>query len=107
MHFSFTPEGVCCRQIEFNLTPVLALEGDKVEPNNYVVTRIKFTGGCQGNLSFLAKYLTGHTADYLMCLLKGHKCGTRSTSCMDQFGKCLERAKEIMDEKEWTVDDCL
>lgn len=107
MYFTFKPEGVCCRQIEFSLTPVLANAEDKVEPNKYMVTHIKFTGGCQGNLSFISKYLAGYTADYLITLLKGHKCGTRSTSCMDQFSQCLEKAKEVMDTKEWAVDDCL
>lgn len=106
MHFSFTPRDVCCKRIDFTLTPVLAVEGDKVEPNCYVVTHIQFKGGCQGNLSFIAKTLTGYNVNYLISILKGHKCGTRSTSCMDQFGQCLERAKAVMDAKEWTPDDC-
>lgn len=107
MHFLFKPKGVCCSKIEFVLTPVLDATREAVDPHNYMVTHIKFTGGCQGNLSFIAKSLTGYTVDYLIRITKGHKCGTRPTSCMDQFGKFLEQAKEIMDEKEWTVDDCL
>lgn len=107
MNFSFTPREVCCKRIDFTLTPVLDATREEVEPNNYMVTHIKFKGGCQGNLSFIAKSLTGYTVDYLIRITKGHKCGTRSTSCMDQFGQCLERAKAVMDAKEWTVDDCL
>ena len=107
MHFRFKPEKVCSQQIEFVLTPVLNTEGDAVEPNKYVVTHIKFTGGCQGNLSFISKILTGYRADYLMNLLRGHKCGNRPTSCMNEFSKCLEKAIKIMEEREWTVDDCL
>lgn len=107
MHFRFKPEKVCSQQIEFVLTPVLNTEGDAVEPNKYVVTHIKFTGGCQGNLSFISKILTGYRADYLMNLLRGHKCGNRPTSCMNEFSKCLERAIKIMDEREWTPNDCL
>lgn len=106
MHFRFKPEKVCSRQIEFVLTPVLNSEGDAVEPNKYVVTHINFTGGCQGNLSFIAKWLTGYHADYLMNLTKNHKCGNRPTSCMNEFSKCLEKAIKIMDEREWTPDDC-
>ena len=107
MHFRFKPEKVCSQQIEFVLTPVLNTEGDAVEPNKYVVTHIKFTGGCQGNLSFIPKILTGYRADYLMNLLRGHKCGNRPTSCMNEFSKCLEKAINIMDEREWTPNDCL
>lgn len=107
MHFRFKPEKVCSQQIEFVLTPVLNTEGDAVEPNKYVVTHIKFTGGCQGNLSFISKILTGYRADYLMNLLRGHKCGNRPTSCMNEFSKCLEKAINIMDEREWTPNDCL
>lgn len=107
MYFLFKPKGVCCHQVEFHLTPVLDATREVVEPHKYMVTRIKFTGGCQGNLSFLAKWLTGYTADYLISLCKGHKCGNRPTSCMDQFGTILEKAKEIMDEREWTPHDCL
>lgn len=106
MHFRFKPEKVCSQQIEFVLTPVLNTEGDAVESNKYVVTHIKFTGGCQGNLSFISKILTGYRADYLMNLLRGHKCGNRPTSCMNEFSKCLEKAIKIMDEREWTPDDC-
>lgn len=107
MHFRFKPEKVCSQQIEFVLTPVLNTEGDAVEPNKYVVTHIKFTGGCQGNLSFISKILTGYRADYLMNLLRGHKCGNRPTSCMNEFSKCLEKAIKIMDEREWAPNDCL
>nr|DAR13241.1 MAG TPA: TSCPD domain [Caudoviricetes sp.] len=107
MHFRFKPEKVCSQQIEFVLTPVLNTEGDAVESNKYVVTHIKFTGGCQGNLSFISKILTGYRADYLMNLLRGHKCGNRPTSCMNEFSKCLEKAIKIMDEREWTPHDCL
>lgn len=107
MHFRFKPEKVCSQQIEFVLTPVLNTEGDAVEPNKYVVTHIKFTGGCPGNLSFISKILTGYRADYLMNLLRGHKCGNRPTSCMNEFSKCLEKAIKIMEEREWNVDDCI
>lgn len=107
MHFKFNPEGVCCRAIEFDLTPEKTWEGDAVNPHSYVVHHIKFTGGCPGNLSFIAKYLTGFTADYLIKLCKGHKCGNRPTSCMNEFGKCLEKAVEKMEEREWTLEDCI
>lgn len=113
MHFTFKPKGVCCQQIEFELTPVLALnpepqhEKDKVEPNCYCVTHIKFTGGCPGNLSFIAKWLTGYNVNYLVSLCKYHRCGNKPTSCMNEFAKCLEEAEKIMNEKEWAPDDCI
>jgi hypothetical protein len=107
MHFKFAPKGVCCRQIEFNLTPVKNFADNTVLPHEYCVHHIKFTGGCQGNLSFIAKNLTGYHADYLMRICQGHMCGNRGTSCMNEFGNCIEKAVAIMEEREWTVDDCL
>ena len=106
MHFKFKPKGVCCWQIEFTLTPVANFDRTEVVPNEYCVTHIKFTGGCQGNLSFIAKHLTGYTADYLISICQGHRCGNRGTSCMNEFGNCLEKAVATMNEKEWTLDDC-
>lgn len=107
MHFKFKPKGVCCWQIEFALTPVANFDRTEVVPNEYCVTHIKFTGGCQGNLSFIAKRLTGYTAACIIATTKRHKCGTRPTSCMNEFSKCLENAVEIMNDKEWTLDDCI
>lgn len=108
MHFRFKPEKVCSSQIEFDLTPVkYDDDDDTVIPHKYCVHHIKFTGGCQGNLSFISKILVGYRADYLMGLCRGHKCGNRPTSCMNEFSKCLEKAIKIMDEREWTVDDCI
>lgn len=107
MHFKFNPKGVCCRQIEFDLTPVKYDDDDTVIPHKYCVHHIKFTGGCPGNLSFIAKWLTGYRADYLMNLLRGHKCSNRPTSCMNEFSKCLEKAIAKMEEREWTADDCI
>ena len=107
MHFKFNPKGVCCRQIEFSLTPVKNFDDDTVMPHTYCVHNIKFTGGCPGNLSFIAKHLTGYRADYLMSICQGHRCGNRGTSCMNEFGNCLEKAQIIMEDKEWTVDDCI
>ena len=106
MHFIFNPEGVCCKQIEFNLYPVLTFSRGGIEPREYMITGIRFVGGCPGNLSYLAKSFTGYKISYLIKSLKGHKCGKRDTSCMDQFSKCLEKAEKVMNEKEWTVDDC-
>lgn len=105
MHFKFKTKGVCCSQIEFYLSPSCNFERTEVVPHEYVVYKIKFTGGCQGNLSFIAKNLTGYTAKYLISICKGHKCGNRDTSCMNEFGNCLEKAQAIMDEREWTIDD--
>lgn len=107
MHFRFKPEKVCSSQIEFDLTPVKYDDDDTVIPHKYCVHHIKFTGGCQGNLSFISKILVGYRADYLMGLCRGHKCGNRPTSCMNEFSKCLEKAIKIMDEREWTPDDCI
>ena len=50
MHHSFKTSGTCSTQIDF----------DKDE--NGIVTNIKFTGGCDGNLKAISKILDGWKA---------------------------------------------
>ena len=76
--FSFTPESVCSRKIEFDL------EDGKVK-------NLRFQGGCPGNLAAISKLAEGETAERLIQLLEGIPCGGKSTSCTDQFAKALKK----------------
>lgn len=77
--FSFTPESVCSRKIEFEL------EDGKVK-------NLHFLGGCPGNLAAISKLVEGQDARQLIPLLEGIPCGGKSTSCADQFVKALRKA---------------
>ena len=67
MEFTYTPHGVCSRQI------LLELDGNKV-------SNVRFIGGCSGNTQGIA--------------LQGIRCGSKPTSCPDQLAKALLAAKE-------------
>lgn len=74
----FTPSGVCSRGIHIEVDD----EG--------IVRDIEFDGGCSGNTQGVARLAVGRPAAEVAELLKGTKCGFKSTSCPDQLAKALE-----------------
>lgn len=81
MKFSYTPRGVCSRQITFFL-------------DDGVVTGVKFTDGCSGNSQGISRLVEGMTAEEAIRRLSGIHCGPRSTSCPDQLARALREALE-------------
>lgn len=79
MHYTYTTQGVCPKLIEFDL-------------NGDIVTNIKFTGGCNGNLKMIAKLLDGTSVQYITETLRGNTCGSKFTSCADQLAKAVQKA---------------
>ena len=79
MDYQFRPRGVCAMQISFHL------EGD-------VVTNVKFTGGCNGNLKAIGKLVDGMTVDRIEGYLRGNTCGYKPTSCADQPAIAVRQA---------------
>lgn len=80
-HIEYQPHGVCSKKIIFEITK-----------DNKIVN-LQFIGGCQGNLSALAKVLNGYDIDEVIRLLEGNKCGIKNTSCTDQLTKALKNNK--------------
>ena len=78
--FTFTPTGVCSRKIDFEI-------------ENGIITRVEYTGGCNGNLKGISALATGMSVDDVIARLKGVDCGGRGTSCPDQFARALELSK--------------
>lgn len=78
MKYTYTPEGVCSRQIEF-------------EVENGIVKSLRVIGGCNGNLQGIAKLVVGMKVEEVIKRLKGIDCGGRGTSCPDQIAKALEQ----------------
>ena len=70
MEFTYTPHGVCSRQI------LLELDGNKV------------------NTQGVARLAEGMDVDELISRLEGIRCGSKPTSCPDQLAKALLAAKE-------------
>ncbi len=79
MEYNFTPQGVCPMQISFNI-------------DDDIITNIRFTGGCNGNLKAISKLVDGWTVDKIEEYLKGNTCGRRNTSCADQLAVAVRTA---------------
>lgn len=78
--YSYTPRGVCSRQINVDL------DGDTIKD-------VSFVGGCDGNLKAISKLVKGHTVDEIVAVLQGNTCGPRATSCADQLTYALREAQ--------------
>ena len=80
MKFSFKPNGVCCREMVFELD------------DNNVIVNVDFIGGCPGNLIGIKQLVLGQQADDVANRLQNITCGVKSTSCPDQLSKALREA---------------
>ncbi len=78
-NYKYKTRGTCSSMIETEL------DGDKI-------VSVKFYGGCDGNLKGISKLVVGRSADEVIDLLEGTKCGFKNTSCPDQLAKALKQA---------------
>ena len=86
MKFVHYNQGTCSRAVTFEV------EEGKVH-------NVSFEGGCNGNLKAISKLVEGQDAETVIRILKGNECGTRGTSCADQFAMGLEGALKKLAEK--------
>lgn len=77
MKYTYTPHGVCSRQIE-------------LEVEDGIVKELKVIGGCNGNLQGISKLVEGMKVEEVIKRLKGIDCAGKGTSCPDQVAKALE-----------------
>jgi uncharacterized protein (TIGR03905 family) len=80
MTYQYRTNGTCSTAIQFDL-------------DDGVVTNIRFTGGCDGNLKALSKVLDGWKAEDIEAKLLGNTCGRKQTSCGDQLARAVGRAR--------------
>ena len=78
-NFSYTPERVCSKQINFSVDD----EGKLHDVN--------FLGGCPGNLPAIGKLVEGKDAKEIANILRGNPCGARGTSCADQLAIAIDK----------------
>ena len=78
MEINFKTSGICCREMNCS-----------VDENN-TITDVEFVGGCNGNLSGMAKLLIGQNALEVANKLEGTTCGNKMTSCPDQLSKAIK-----------------
>lgn len=79
-NFSYTPERVCAKKINFSVDD----EGKLHD--------VEFIGGCPGNLLAIGKLVEGKDAKEISGILRGNNCGGRGTSCADQFSIAIDNA---------------
>ena len=78
-NFTYYPQGVCSKQIDFEI-------------NNGKLHNVRFVGGCNGNLKAIGRLVEGADAAQIAALLQGNDCGGRGTSCADQLSKAISEA---------------
>ncbi len=82
MTYTFTPRGVCSRQITIELS------------DDGIIEDVRFMGGCSGNTQGVAALVKGMNAKEAIARMKGIDCNGRGTSCPDQLAKALTEALE-------------
>ena len=78
--YSFQPQRVCSKRIDFSLD-----EDGRLHD-------VKFLGGCPGNLPAIGKLVEGKDAAEIANILRGNPCGGRGTSCADQLSIAIDEA---------------
>lgn len=81
MKLEYKTNGVCARQIIFNV-------------EDGIVSDVKFLGGCNGNTNGISALVEGMKIEDVIKKLSGIKCGFKNTSCPDQLAKALEKSLE-------------
>lgn len=79
MHYSYSTRGVCAQKINFDIV-------------DNKLCNISFEGGCNGNLKAISKLCEGKSPSEIANLLQGNQCGSKGTSCADQFSKAIKEA---------------
>lgn len=79
MNYKYKTHGTCAREISFEL-------------EDGIVKNVSFFGGCNGNLKGISALVEGKKAEEIIPLIKGLKCGFKSTSCPDQLANALQEA---------------
>lgn len=81
MQYSYKTNGTCSTVISFDI-------------NGDVISNVKFTGGCNGNLKAISALVDGMKVEEIEGKLKGITCGWKNTSCSDQLSKAVRKAYE-------------
>lgn len=83
MTYTYTPHGVCSRQIQID-----------IDENTDTINSVSFIGGCNGNLQGIAALVKGKKPEEVISVLKGIDCNFKGTSCPDQLARALEKVEE-------------
>ena len=73
---TYNTEGVCAKELGFEL-------------KDGIVSNVRFTGGCPGNLQAISALIEGMPAEEVIQKVQGITCGNKTTSCTDQLANAL------------------
>ena len=79
MSYLYRTKGTCATAIE------VELDGDKVK-------KVRFSGGCNGNLQGISRMVEGMSVAEVNQKLAGIRCGYKNTSCPDQLAQAVLEA---------------
>ncbi len=77
MQYTYTPHGVCSRQIMVNV-------------EDGIIKDAQFIGGCHGNTQGICALVKGMRVEDVIARLENIRCNTRPTSCPDQLAQALK-----------------
>ena len=81
MEYIYKTKNVCSSEIRFDV-------------DGNIISNIRFSGGCNGNLKAISKLVNGWTVEQIESVLRGNTCGRRQTSCADQLAVAVREAYE-------------
>ena len=87
MTYSYTTHGTCSRRIDFDID------------DDNTVHNVRFTGGCNGNLSGISSIVEGMDAEEIIDRCAGLRCAFTTTPGPDQFAEALREALEKKNSK--------
>ena len=79
MTFTYRPKGVCSQLME-------------IETEDGKLKSLKVMGGCDGNLTGIARLVEGMEVEEVIRRLEGVRCGRKATSCPDQLARALRES---------------
>ena len=79
---------VCSKNILMSLTPTPA------SPLTYVINKVQYVGGCQGNTTGVCRLVQGMKVADVITRLDGINCRGRGTSCPDQLARVLKQIRD-------------
>lgn len=80
MEYEYKTHGTCSSKISFEIDEQGRLHN------------VKFTGGCNGNLSGISRLVEGEDAKSVAERIEGTRCGFKNTSCPDQLSNAIREA---------------
>ncbi len=80
------------KKLKFEPSPEVCSAAIEIElAKNGTIAKVQFLGGCPGNLEGVSRLAVGLTPEKAIELLRGIRCGAKSTSCPDQLAIALEK----------------